>query len=64
MPVIQVTLLEGRSKEQKQKIAARLTDVLVEEAKTPREGVVVTFVEVRREDYARGGVLMADREHT
>ena len=61
MPVIQVTMLEGRSKEQKQKIASRLTDVLVEEGKTARDGVVVTFIEVQRENYARGGVLMADK---
>ncbi|MGH9676228.1 MAG: 2-hydroxymuconate tautomerase [Candidatus Acidiferrum sp.] len=61
MPVIEITLLEGRSKEQKQRIAARMTDVLAEEAKTPREGVVVAFIEVRRENYARGGVLMSDQ---
>ena len=62
MPIIQITLLEGRSAEQKRKIAARMTDVLSEEAGTPREGVVVTFIEVKREDYARGGVLMADKK--
>jgi len=62
MPIIQITLLEGRSAEQKRKIAARVTDVLVEEAKTAREGVVVTFIEVKREEYARGGVLMADQK--
>lgn len=62
MPIIQITLLEGRSAEQKRKIASRMTDVLAEEAGTAREGVVVTFVEVSREDYARGGVLMADQK--
>jgi 4-oxalocrotonate tautomerase len=61
MPVIQVTLLKGRTIEQKRKLAARMTDAIVEEAGAKRESVTVTFVEVTREDYASGGVLMADK---
>jgi len=61
MPLIQVTLLKGRTTEQKRKMAERLTDVLVEEGKTNRDGVVVTFIDVDTESYARGGVLMADK---
>lgn len=62
MPVVQVTLLQGRSAEQKRKLASRITDAMVEEAGARREGVVVTFVEVSRESYASGGVLMADKK--
>ncbi len=62
MPHVQVTLLKGRTTEQKRKIAARITDVLVEEAKTNRDGIVITFVDVDTDSYARGGVLMADRQ--
>ncbi len=61
MPVIQVTLLEGRSTEQKRKLASRITDAMVEEAGARREAVVVTFVDVSRESYASGGVLIADK---
>ena len=61
MPLVQITLLKGRTTEQKRKIAERVTDVMVEEAKTPRDGIVVTFVDVERDSYARGGVLMLDR---
>ncbi len=61
MPVIQVTLLKGRTVEQKRKLAARMTDAIVEEAGAKRESVTVTFVEVTREDYASGGVLIADK---
>jgi len=61
MPVIQVTLLKGRTVEQKRKLAQRMTDAIVEEAGAKRESVTVTFVEVSREDYASGGVLMADK---
>ena len=62
MPSIQITMLKGRTIEQKRKLVERMTEVIAEEAKTPKEGVVVTILEVEREDYARGGVLMADRK--
>jgi 4-oxalocrotonate tautomerase len=61
MPVIQITLLKGRTVEQKRKIAARLTDVLVEDGGAKREAVTVTFVEITKEDYASAGVLLADK---
>jgi 4-oxalocrotonate tautomerase len=61
MPVIQITLLRGRTLEQKRKVAARVTDALVEEAGANRAAVTVTFVEVTKEDYASGGVLLADK---
>jgi 4-oxalocrotonate tautomerase len=60
MPHIQITMLKGRTIEQKRKIVERFTDVMVEEAKTAKEGVIVTIIEVGREDYGHGGVLMAD----
>jgi 4-oxalocrotonate tautomerase len=55
-------MLKGRTIEQKRKIVARITDAMVEEAKTAKEGVIVTILEVTREDYAHGGVLMADQK--
>ena len=62
MPMIQVTMLEGRSVEQKRKLAQRLTDAMVEEAGAKREAVTVAIVEVSRESYATGGVLIADKK--
>jgi 4-oxalocrotonate tautomerase len=62
MPLVQVTMLQGRSADQKRKIAKRITDVMVEEAAAKREAIVITFVEVSRESYASGGVLMADKQ--
>ncbi|PYX36108.1 MAG: 4-oxalocrotonate tautomerase, partial [Acidobacteria bacterium] len=56
MPMVQITMLEGRSAEQKRKMAQRITDVLVEEAAARREAIVVAFHEVSKESYASGGV--------
>jgi 4-oxalocrotonate tautomerase len=61
MPLIQVTMLTGRTADQKRKLAQRITDAMVEEAGARREAVVVTFDEVPKENYASGGVLMADK---
>ncbi len=62
MPHIQITMLKGRTIEQKRKIAERVTTVMVEEAKTSKDGVIISILEVEREDYAHGGVLMADKK--
>jgi 4-oxalocrotonate tautomerase len=61
MPIIQVTFLEGRTTDQKRKLAQRLTDAIVEEAGAKREAVTIAFVEVSKDSYATAGVLMADK---
>jgi len=61
MPLVQVTMLEGRTADQKRKLTARITEAMVEEAGARREAVVVTIYEVSKESYASGGVLMADK---
>lgn len=62
MPMVQITMLAGRSAEQKRKLAQRITDALVEEAGTKREAIMIAFHEVSKESYASGGVLMADKK--
>ncbi len=62
MPLVQITMLNGRTVDQKRKIAERITDVMVEEAGARREAIVVTFLEVSRESYASGGMLMVDKQ--
>jgi 4-oxalocrotonate tautomerase len=54
-------MLQGRTVEQKRKIAKRVTDALVEEAGARREGITITFHEVSKESYASGGELMVDK---
>jgi 4-oxalocrotonate tautomerase len=62
MPLVQVTMLKGRSVDQKRKIAERITQTMVEDGKATKEAVTITFIEVSREDYASAGVLMADKK--
>ena len=62
MPLVQITMVQGRTVDQKRKIAQRITDAMVEEAGARREAIVVTFLEVSKESYASGGELMADKQ--
>ena len=55
-------LFRSRSAEQKRRLAQRLTDAMVEEAGAKREAITIAFVEVPRENYATGGVLMVDKK--
>jgi len=62
MPMVQITMLEGRTADQKRKIAKRITDALVEEAGTRREAVVIAFHELSKESYASAGELIIDKK--
>jgi 4-oxalocrotonate tautomerase len=62
MPMVQITMLQGRTADQKRKIAKRITDALVEEAGARREGIMISFNEVSKESYASGGELMIDKK--
>ena len=61
MAHVQITLLEGRSIEQKRRVVKRITDALEDELKVKPEKLTIAFVEVSRHSYARNGVLIADR---
>ena len=61
MPVVQITMLQGRTPDQKRKIAKRVTDALVEEAGAKREAIVVSTSSSREARMATGGELMIDK---
>lgn len=61
MPIVHVLLWEGRSPEQKAKIAHRITNCLVEEAKVPTESVIVTFQDYCKSDWSEGGVMASEK---
>ena len=57
MPIVTIEWYEGRTAEQKREVAERLTDLLVDVAKTPREDVWIRFVDSVKGDWAVGGEL-------
>lgn len=64
MPFVQITWVEGRSPEQKKKIAQRITQALVEDGRAKVENCHVAFLDVPATDYAKGGVTVADQKRT
>jgi 4-oxalocrotonate tautomerase len=61
MAHVQITMLDGRTIEQKRRAAQRLTEVLKEELNVNPEKLTIAFVEVPRHSYARNGTLISDR---
>ena len=58
MPVITVEWLEGRSRDQKARLADALTRACVEIAAVTPEQVWIVFRDVKRADWAMSGKLL------
>lgn len=61
MPIIQVTLIEGRTTDQKRALASQLTAAACESLGSSPESVRVIVYEVGAEDFSVAGVTMAER---
>ena len=59
MPFIQVTMMEGRTVEQKHELMQRLTDAVVESVGSDPSRVRVAIYEVTPDDWAVGGEAMS-----
>ena len=64
MPDVHITWLEGRTVDQKRRVAHRITQVLMEEAGAKSESTHIVFVDVPTTNFASGGVTVADKKAT
>ena len=62
-PHIQVTLVKGRTTEQKRRMARRLTQVLSVEAKVETKYISLSLVEVEPDGFAEAGELVDRLAH-
>ena len=60
MPHVQITMLTGRTLEQKRRAVRRITEVLQQELNVNPEKLTIAFLEVAQESYASNGTLMCD----
>lgn len=60
MPFIEVKVAGSLTREQKSRIADRITQVMQEEAGKPPEATYIVIEEVSRENWAKSGRLLAD----
>ncbi len=61
MPTIHIELFEGRTREQKVALAHEITQACVKVLGGSADGVDVIFVDVKRSDWATGGVLWSEK---
>lgn len=62
MPTIRVEMFEGRTPEQKKEFAKALTDAAVKTLGSSPESVDVVMFEIKKSDWASGGVLWSEKK--
>lgn len=61
MPMIQVTLFEGRTAEQKREFAEAITRETCRTLNTTPDSVDIIFQEVGKKDWATGGKIWSEK---
>ncbi len=61
MPTIHLEMHPGRTLDQKREFVREVTRVTVETLVCPTDSVDVVITEVAKEDWGKGGVLIADK---
>ncbi len=61
MPLVIVKMLEGRSVEQKRRLAKAMTEVVVKYTGAAEDQVDVIIEDYPRENWAKAGVLFSDK---
>lgn len=64
MPTIRVELMEGRTPEQKKNLVQALTQAVVQTLGGSSESVDVLLYDIKRSDWATGGVLWSEKKTT
>ena len=62
MPTIRVEMFEGRTPEQKQEFVKALTEATVKTLGTSPEAVDVVLIEIKKTNWASGGVFWSDKK--
>ncbi len=60
MPNLEVEMLKGRTIEQKREMVRRVTDVITDILKCPKEAVRIVIKEMEPENFAKAGILKID----
>lgn len=61
MPIIHIEMIEGRTVDQKRAMAKKITDLIVDELSVKPEAISIIFRDMKKDEYARAGVLRCDQ---
>ena len=59
MPIVNITMVQGRTSEMKGELIKKVTDAIVEAIRVPRDRVRVILNEVSKENIGDGGVQLS-----
>lgn len=61
MPLVEITIIQGRTPEQKRALLTEVTDAVERSIAAPREAIRVAIRELPSEHWAIGGVSIAEK---
>ncbi len=59
MPLVQITMIQGRTQEMKGELIKKVTDAIIEAIRVPRDRVRVILNEVSKDNIGEGGVQLS-----
>ena len=62
MPTLRVEMFEGRTQEQKKALVKALTQAVVESLGTKPESVDIVLYDIKKSDWATGGVQWSEQK--
>jgi 4-oxalocrotonate tautomerase len=59
MPIVQISLIQGRTKEKKEELIKKVTDAIVDALQIPHDRVRIILNEVPKENLGHGGIPLS-----
>jgi 4-oxalocrotonate tautomerase len=59
MPIVQISMIQGRTKEKKEELIKKVTDAIVEALQIPHDRVRIILNEVPKENLGYGGIPLS-----
>ncbi len=56
MPIVQISMIQGRTAEKKEELIKKVTDAIVDALQIPKDRVRIILNELPKENLGRGGV--------
>jgi 4-oxalocrotonate tautomerase len=62
MPIVSIKIAEGRTTEQKRGMVKDVTEAIVKNLGCPASAVHINIMDLKRENFADGGILLSDKK--
>jgi 4-oxalocrotonate tautomerase len=62
MPIVQISLLQGRTQKKKEELIKKVTDAMVETLQISKDRVHIVLNEVPRENIGEGGIPLSQKD--